>query len=94
MIKLATCQVSVKNCDKIYFWKDTDLLYSFWFREIIFGMLVLFPLRGKSEEPKFFVTLDGAIIFVPMKAGSEMKKGVFWDVTPCGSCKNRRFGGT
>jgi hypothetical protein len=21
-----------------------------------------------------------------------MKKGVFWDVTPCGSCKNRRFG--
>jgi hypothetical protein len=23
-----------------------------------------------------------------------MKKGVFWDVTPCDSCKNRRFGGT
>jgi hypothetical protein len=23
-----------------------------------------------------------------------MKKGVFWDVTPFGSCKNRRFGGT
>jgi hypothetical protein len=23
-----------------------------------------------------------------------MKNGVFWDVTPCGSCKNRRFGGT
>jgi hypothetical protein len=21
-----------------------------------------------------------------------MKNGVFWDVTPCGSCKNRRFG--
>jgi hypothetical protein len=20
-----------------------------------------------------------------------MKNGVFWDVTPCGSCKNRRF---
>jgi hypothetical protein len=27
---------------------------------------------------------------------SDCKKnhGVFWDVTPCGSCKNRRFGGT
>jgi hypothetical protein len=24
----------------------------------------------------------------------DMKNGVFWDVTPCGSCKNRRFGGT
>jgi hypothetical protein len=23
-----------------------------------------------------------------------MKNGIFWDVTPCGSCKNRRFGGT
>jgi hypothetical protein len=22
------------------------------------------------------------------------KNGVFWDVTSCGSCKNRRFGGT
>jgi hypothetical protein len=23
-----------------------------------------------------------------------VKNGVFWDVTPCGSCKKRRFGGT
>jgi hypothetical protein len=23
-----------------------------------------------------------------------MKNGVFWDVTLCGSCKNRHFGGT
>jgi hypothetical protein len=23
-----------------------------------------------------------------------MKNGVLWDVTPCGSCKNRSFGGT
>jgi hypothetical protein len=23
-----------------------------------------------------------------------MKNVVFWDVTPCGSCKKRRFGGT
>jgi hypothetical protein len=23
-----------------------------------------------------------------------VKNGVFWDVTSCGSCKNRRFGGT
>jgi uncharacterized membrane protein len=25
---------------------------------------------------------------------SKMKNGVFWDVTPCGSCKNGLFGGT
>jgi hypothetical protein len=23
-----------------------------------------------------------------------MKNAIFWEVTPCGSCKNRRFGGT
>jgi hypothetical protein len=23
-----------------------------------------------------------------------MKNAMFWDVTPCGSCENRRFGGT
>jgi hypothetical protein len=23
-----------------------------------------------------------------------IKNSVFWNVTPCGSCKNRRFGGT
>jgi hypothetical protein len=23
-----------------------------------------------------------------------IKNGVFWDVTPCASCNNRRFGGT
>jgi hypothetical protein len=23
-----------------------------------------------------------------------MKNAVFWDVTPCGSCKNRHFRGT
>jgi hypothetical protein len=23
-----------------------------------------------------------------------MKNGVYWDVMRCGSCKNRRFGGT
>jgi hypothetical protein len=23
-----------------------------------------------------------------------MKNGVFWDITPCGSCRNRRFEGT
>jgi hypothetical protein len=28
------------------------------------------------------------------KGGPSMKNAAFWDLTPCGSCKNRRFGGT
>jgi hypothetical protein len=30
----------------------------------------------------------------PRKTTHNLKNGVFWDVMPCGSCKNRRFGGT
>jgi hypothetical protein len=30
----------------------------------------------------------------PRKPGYIMKNDVFWDVTPRGSCKNRRFGGS
>jgi hypothetical protein len=33
------------------------------------------------------------VIFETLTAVT-MKNGVFWDVKPCGSCKNRRFGGT
>jgi hypothetical protein len=29
-----------------------------------------------------------------VSTGDILKNGVFWVVTPCGSCKNRRFGGT
>jgi hypothetical protein len=32
--------------------------------------------------------------FMPSRNNLFMKNGVFWDVTPCGSCKNRRFRGT
>jgi hypothetical protein len=28
------------------------------------------------------------------KYSFQLRNGVFWEVTPCGSCKNRRFGGT
>jgi hypothetical protein len=31
---------------------------------------------------------------ITAEAKEELKNGVFWDVTPCGFCKNRRFGGT
>jgi hypothetical protein len=42
-------------------------------------------------------TLGAMAVPVPDIMDSSMsvawKNGVFWDVTPCGSCKNRRFGG-
>jgi hypothetical protein len=38
-------------------------------------------------------TNNGSLRFEVFMAVT-MKNGVFWDVTLCGSCKNRRFGGT
>jgi hypothetical protein len=29
-----------------------------------------------------------------LQTPNKLKNGVFWDVTPCGYCMNRRFGGT
>jgi hypothetical protein len=39
------------------------------------------PEKENTDTEKLYVSLH-------------MKNGVFWVVTPCGSCKNRRFGGT
>jgi hypothetical protein len=44
------------------------------------------PHGVTSQMTVFFIRFE---IFTAVT----MKKGVFWDVTPCGSCKNRRFGG-
>jgi hypothetical protein len=51
-------------------------------------------LLTASQKAEIFTT------FLKEKKGLELqallilKNGVFWVVTPCGSCKNRRFGGT
>jgi hypothetical protein len=43
----------------------------------------------------FPIILSFLTISVPARRTlSNPKNGVFWVVTPCGSCKNRRFGGT
>jgi hypothetical protein len=47
----------------------------------------------------FYITGEKTKIFLNQRLRStstprsNQKKGVSWDVTPCGSCKNRRFGG-
>jgi hypothetical protein len=54
------------------------------------------PLRTDVSDQRIAII----IIIITVENISElgtkltMKSGVFWDVTPCGSCKNRRFGGT
>jgi hypothetical protein len=56
------------------------------------------PSLDASRNLNFWISCN--IIFcslISLLLGSTVsfrKNGVFWVVTPCGSCKNRRFGGT
>jgi hypothetical protein len=48
-----------------------------------------------SDIPENLVRIAPSLFVVCYRLESEgfLKNGVFWDFTPCGSCKNRRFGG-
>jgi hypothetical protein len=54
-------------------------------------------LCGENELPAISIQTSKSI-FYPVKfevfTVVTMKNGVFWDVTPCGFFKIRRFGGT
>jgi hypothetical protein len=47
----------------------------------------MFPPNWPSSSAHAFCRIE---VFTAVT----MKNGVFWDVTPCGFCKNRRFSGT
>jgi hypothetical protein len=47
---------------------------------------------GTREKADDNISSAEEIIF--QKTYKYTKNGVFWDVTLCGNCKNRRFGGT
>jgi hypothetical protein len=51
-------------------------------------------VEGKDFENNPQVKREFVLVRFEVFAAMAMKNGVFWDVTPCGSCKNRRFGGT
>jgi hypothetical protein len=52
--------------------------------------------RSKGNEHRLATSMYKEICVVRFEVftAATMKNGVFWDVTPCGSCKNRRFGRT
>jgi hypothetical protein len=51
------------------------------------NLINTFLLMKTAEECKSKLDRNNKIVFF-------LKNGVFWVVTPCGSCNNRRFGGT
>jgi hypothetical protein len=68
-------------------WKCTAWLAGLKPRNV-YELQIQFYFRcGFWEEPLPYVRFE---VFIAMT----MKNGIFWDVTPCGSCTNKRFGGT
>jgi hypothetical protein len=49
---------------------------------------------SRSATPKYNILLNVKFARFEVFTAVTMKNGAFWDVTPRGSCKNRRFGGT
>jgi hypothetical protein len=47
-------------------------------------------IRSKTNFKASWPPLLSAYVRFEVFAAVTMKNGVFWDVTPCGSCKNRR----
>jgi hypothetical protein len=55
--------------------------------------LIIAKMHGLSYTMKIhFLVIIISVRFEVFTAAT-MRNGVFWDVTPCGSCKNRRLGG-
>jgi hypothetical protein len=71
--------------------EDEQLLNAI--RHTIFGghPTLILPLDGNTSR---LLELSLFCVRFEVSTAVTMKNAVFWDVTPCGSCKNRRFGGT
>jgi hypothetical protein len=63
----------------------SDFLSTLVLAEVKFISFILSPL--------LYLAFVDVVRFEVFKAVT-MKNADFWDVTPCGSFKNRRFGGT
>jgi hypothetical protein len=55
----------------------------------------MFHISGKVDKENIrIVGTENPHVRFEVFTAVTMKNVIFWDVTPCGSCKNRRFGGT
>jgi hypothetical protein len=75
-----TSDVSEEHMSSIFWVRSRDIAHDGQGRD---------PLAAAPLQSCLYVTVELLLMTI-----NGMKNGVFWDVTPCGSCKNQGFGGT
>jgi hypothetical protein len=83
------------HCSMCIFPDDVHL----WLKHAVFrmpsaGMLSRVSLVRTNVSEELSASIIGVTRISELGTTLAMKNGVFWVVTPCDSCKNRRFGGT
>jgi hypothetical protein len=82
-----------------HFDQNEHLFYFYLISNYCLLTVVVMLTVNKSKSTDYFGAILDPIHLANVKnrrqvIPRELKNGVFWDVTPRGSCKNRRFGGT
>jgi hypothetical protein len=66
-----------------------------YFYEITIGALYIMCPRMMADCNKHgLLCIEHQYVTGRTMSLQYKKNAIFWDVTPCGPCKNRRFGGT
>jgi hypothetical protein len=92
-VALCYCCIVFTHIEDIFFFELLEMIMMLHFSKSNFTWIYLIKLSTNSASNTFtyscacFITTVRKTIIFP-------KNAFFWDVTPCGSSKNRRFGGT
>jgi hypothetical protein len=76
---------AVKRVDFVNDRMSYIILRGRWFHIVVLNVHT--PTENKIADSFYYVGFE---VFTAVT----MKNAIFWDVMPCGSCENRRFGGT
>jgi hypothetical protein len=72
-----------------------DSIYNLELLILLHTILIQPSFNSYNDKLYFYIFIASlSISLYPFQTNLKQKNGVFWDVTPCGSYKNRRFGGS
>jgi hypothetical protein len=69
-------------------------MYAYTDEQIMTLKCIMFDCMALCSSLNYHVKTTCDFVRSEVFTAVTMKNCVFWDVSPCGSCKNRHFGGT